>query len=374
MHGVVMWNPDSRETSHLFTWQDQRCLEGGFLTKLRGATGDNTAQTGYGTSTLAWLAVNEPATFTRFSVATTIHDYVVALLCGSMRASTDPSDAASFGFFDLATRTWRTECLVQAGIPRSLLAPIRHAGERAGDLSAEYSTRWNIPAGIPIGNALGDNQASLYGSLTNPETQVALTIGTGAQLSVVVPTLPLTHPTSTSPYEFRPYVGESFIAVVASLTGGRALATLGRTLQSFMSDLGVGEIPSLDAIQTRMHSLGLQRIGTDLQASASLSGERYDPSLRGSFTNLSFDNCTIGDMTAALCRGLVTSMRDALPREYLATRTEIVVSGNAILRSPLMQQVIREEFGCGLTLQEGAETTACGAALVAADRSSTPIP
>jgi RNA polymerase sigma-70 factor (ECF subfamily) len=147
----------------------------------------------------------------------------------------------------------------------------------------------------------------------------------------------------------------------------RALATLGRALDSFMRELGIENRPSVDTIQTAMHKAGLERATTDLRATASLSGERYDLSLRGSFTNLSFDNFTIGDMTAALCYGLVTSLRDGLPGEFLQARTEIVGSGNAICRSPLMQRVIRESFGCDLTLQEGSETTACGAALVAAD-------
>jgi len=218
----------------------------------------------------------------------------------------------------------------------------------------------------PCGNALGDNQASLFGSLTDPANQVALTIGTGAQLSVVVPSLPPMDSKERVRYEFRPYVGESYIAVVASLSGGRALAALGRALEEFMRGLGVSPLPSLEAIQTAMHEQGLAKVATDLGATASLSGERYDLSLRGGFSNLSFDNFSIGDMTAALCRGLVTSLKDALPAELLSTRREVVGSGNAIRRSPLMQQVIRESFGCALKLQEGSETTACGAALLAA--------
>jgi sedoheptulokinase len=367
MHGVVMWNTDSGEVSHLVTWQDQRCLENNFLSELRTATGDTTAQSGYGTSTLAWLAATEPNTLSRFSSAATIHDYLVARISGTLTAITDPSDGASFGFFDLASRAWREDYISKANIPRHILPQIRSAGEHVGHLSTEYSARWELPPGIPIGNALGDNQASLYGSLTQPATQVALTIGTGAQLSVVVPTLPSDYAASSARFEFRPYVGESYIAVVASLTGGRALAALGKALESFIGALGIENPPAMDAIQTTMHTLGLERATTDLRAHASLSGERYDLSLRGSFTNLSFDNFTIGDMTAALCHGLVTSLRDSLPAELLRARTEIVGSGNAIRRSLLMQRVIRESFGCDVKLQEGAETTACGAALVAAD-------
>lgn len=366
MHGVVLWNERTAEVSNLVTWQDQRCLEGDFLSALRVTTGDTTAQSGYGTATLAWLAAHEEAGLARYTTAATIHDYVVSRLTGNSRPFTDPSDAASFGMFNLHTRAWREDAIRKAQIPLSILPEIRHAGERVGSLTSDFAARWGMKPGVPVGNALGDNQASLFGSLTDPTRQVALTIGTGAQLSVVVPSIPKVLQQEGERYEYRPYIGDSYIAVAASLSGGRALAALGRALEEFMKKLGVSPLPSLDTIQTAMHQQGLARFDTDLSANASLGGERYDPAIRGSFHNLSFDTFTVGDMTAALCRGLVTALRDALPQELLSSRREVVGSGNAIARSPLMRKVIEESFGCSLTLQEGAETTACGAALLVA--------
>jgi sedoheptulokinase len=367
MHGVVLWNNATEEVSHLITWQDQRCHEDGFLAKLRSKTGDDTAQSGFGTSTLAWLAEYDPTLLARYTSAATIHDYLVSTISKNSRSYTDPSDAASFGFFDLYSRTWRNDLIQKANIPHHLLPEIRPAGTLAGTLSAEVAERWGVSVGVPVGVALGDNQASLYGSLTDPTRQIALTIGTGAQLSVVVPRLPTASSRQTEPFEYRPYVGDSYIAVVASLSGGRALAALGRALEHFIKGLGLAAPPSLDEIQTAMHTQGLEKISTDLRANASLSGERHNPALRGAFMDLSFDNFTIGDMTAALCRGLVTSLRDALPQDLVSARSEVVGSGNAIRRSLLIQHIIRESFGCCLTLQEGAETTACGAAFLAAD-------
>lgn len=366
MHGVVLSHADTDEVSHLITWQDQRCLEGNFLGELRDRTGDTTAQSGYGTSTLAWFAWHEPGILEHYSFATTIHDYIVKLISGNRRPFTDASDAASFGLFDLQSRRWKEECLAQAGIPVRLLGEVKDAGEHVGTLSKTFAERWSVQEGVPVGNALGDNQASLVGSLTDPTTQIALTIGTGAQLSVVIPELPRASLGINPRYEFRPYIGKTYIAVVASLSGGRALACFGRALEEFMKEVVPGLAPSAEVIQNMMHRQGLQKVATDLCAGASLGGERYDPSLRGGFTNLSFENFTIGDMTSALCRGLVSSLRDALPKELLASRIEVVGSGNAIHRSPLMQHIVREVFGCKLTLQEGAEITACGAALAAA--------
>lgn len=87
MHGVVLWNKATRDISHLITWQDQRCLEDGFLLRLRSSTGDLTAQSGYGTSTLAWLAAYEPTLLHRYTAASTIHDYLVTLISGNSNQS-----------------------------------------------------------------------------------------------------------------------------------------------------------------------------------------------------------------------------------------------------------------------------------------------
>jgi sedoheptulokinase len=366
MHGLVLWNMETRETSSLITWQDQRCLGDQFLEELRQITGEASLQSGYGLVSLGWLARHESGSVKRFQSAGCIHDFVVSSISDSSVSVIDPSDAASWGFFDLATRSWKVDQIQRAGIDVALLPEVRPAGSVVGELSGAYATKWGIPTGVPVCNALGDNQASLHASLTDPNHQVALTIGTGAQLSVVVDAVPSNVSDARKSYEYRPYIGSSYIAVAASLSGGRALATLGRALEDFIQKLELKHAPTLDQIQSMMHCEGLQKIGTDVVADARLGGERHDPHRRGSITNLSFETLTIGDLTAALCRGLVTSLRDALPPALLANRREVVGSGNAIRRSALMQGIIREVFQAELVLTEGAEPTAAGAALLAA--------
>lgn len=379
MHGVLLWNEGGDHVTDLITWQDQRCLEEGFLAEIQQTCGDNSLQTGYGVASLAWLARHNTALLRSFRCAGTIHDYLAALIAGRLGSGvTDPSDAASFGCFDLSRSAWNEEAIVSLGIPFNLMAQIKGSGEQIGGLNATFSQRWGIQEGVPICNAIGDNQASIYGSLRDPETQVALTIGTGAQLSVVVPDLPDNGKPSRPTFEYRPYVGrvgrvervgrvgESFLAVAASLSGGRALASLAATLESFMKSCGVENPPTRQTIQSAMHETGMAKINTDLRANASLGGERHSPDLRGSFSNLTFDNFTIADMTAAMCRGLVTSLKDAIPGELLRGKTEVVGSGNGIHRSALMQQVIREVFQCELVINTDREITACGAGLLAA--------
>jgi|694.fasta_scaffold09525_6 sedoheptulokinase len=366
MHGVVLWSTSRNETSSLVTWQDQRCCDDDFLQWLRQESGENGAQTGFGAVTLAWYAKYEPKLFGRFDASGTIHDLIVARATGRKEAVIDPSDAASWGFFDLRSRNWNEAAARRAGVPRDMLPSLAPSGATVGLLSQAVAARWGVPAGIPVGNALGDSQAALFGSLTDPADQIALTIGTGAQLSVVVRGLPEQLPASNEPYEYRPYVDERQIVTVASLTGGRALAALGRAIKEFGDKLGLGSEVTLDRVQTVMHESGLAAIDSDLRANPSLSGERYAPEMRGSFSNLTFDNFSVGDLTAALSRGLVEYLHGALPAGLLKGRQEVVGSGNALCRSPLLQEIVRRTFGVRLTLRDGGEATACGAALIAA--------
>lgn len=366
MHGVVLWSASRNEASSLVTWQDQRCCDDGFLQWLRHESGETGAQTGLGAVTLAWYAKYDPKLLGRFDASGTIHDLVLARATARKKTVIDPSNAASWGFFDLYSRSWNEAAAGRVGVPREMLPSLAPSGAIVGLLSDSFAARWGVPAGIPVGNALGDSQAALFGSLTDPENQVALTIGTGAQLSVVVRELPEQLPASNQPYEYRPYVDKRQIATVASLTGGRALAALGKAIKEFGDKLGLGSELTLDRVQTVMHESGLAAIDTDLRANPSLSGERYAPEMRGSFLNLTFDNFSVGDLTAALSRGLVEHLHGALPADLLAGRQEIVGSGNALCRSPLLQEIVRRTFGIRLTLREGGEATACGAALLAA--------
>ena len=56
MHGVVVVDQQLAPVTNLVTWQDQRCLEDGFLAEFRDRTGDASVHTGFGGATLAWLA------------------------------------------------------------------------------------------------------------------------------------------------------------------------------------------------------------------------------------------------------------------------------------------------------------------------------
>ena len=363
MHGVLLWNPGAASTSSLITWQDQRCNDGGFIEDLQKNTGEKSIKTGFGCASLAWLRCNNVPLLENHANASTVQDYLVALLCDLDHAVTDPTNAASWGFFDIRQLEWNRQKTSIAGIPLNLLPEVLQTGSVAGRLSNEYSLRWGLREGIPVTTAIGDNQASLFSTLENPCSQIALTLGTGGQLSTIVASLDESSGGPT--FEYRPYVDGMYAAVAASLCGGSAFTWLAETVSEWMQAMGVTP-PSRDAVYARLTALGLDSFKSELTVEPHFLGERHNSALRGHISGIDLNNFTLGSLASALTRGIVENLRRMLPEHLLKGRTEVVGSGNAIRRSKLMQKTIEELFGLPLRISGGQEEAACGAALLAA--------
>lgn len=364
MHGVMLCSADYRDTSSLVTWQDGRCGEDGFLDRLAEKTGSATLRTGYGCATLAWFAENEPDLLQHFDRATTIPDYFVAGIVRNNRNITDPTNAAAWGLYDLDASAWSGGQIDAAGIPARLLPGIQPSGSVAGELNEEHAARWGIPPGIPITLPIGDNQASLLATLRDPVHEVALTLGTGGQLSVVVDDIEDVPAADT--IEVRPYLNGKTIAVAAALCGGLAVTWLVDSLLRWCKAMGV-EPPERDSLFKHIDRLALENAGSPLQVCPSFLGERTDPTRRGAMAGIDLENFTLGNLSAALVRGVVQNLHDMMPRELLQNRSRVIGSGNG-LRLMAMQAAVEEVFGLPMELTEEREEAALGAARLAAGK------
>ena len=364
MHGVILWNDETSDTSNLITWQDGRCNQDGFIEALQSRCQDAGLRSGYGCALLAWLAEHEPEVRSKYARAATIQDYFVAEVCGLSEPLCDPTNAASWGLFDLDQRVFDESKVGNAGFPRNWLPRVVDSGTRAGFLKEEYASRWRLPSGVPVCVAIGDNQASLYGTLDSPHEELALTVGTGAQLSAVVSKFSRLGGSLPPSIEFRPYVQNSLIAVAASLCGGSALHWLKDSIVRFCQDLEL-PVPDKDTIFKKIDALAAKQSCVTLEMCSSFLGERHDPSLRGSISEIDLSNFCLGQLGAALCRGIVENLRDMMPAEFLRGRTRILGSGNGLRRMQYMQQAVTEVFELPLVVRPEREESALGAAQLA---------
>ncbi len=343
MHGVVLHDAATKPLSPLVTWQDQRGAEDPtFLPSL-----GRPLNTGFGMATLAWWGRRgELPTNAR---AATIHGLLAARWGTLDRAPIDPTDAAAWGGLtplpDVST---------------SVLPTLAGHGAMIGLLTPVSANHLGLNAGIPLHAPLGDNQASVRATLTDPARDLGFTLGTGCQLAAVVPraqVIALGHA------ERRPYDAQHDLIVAAPLCGGAAWRWLAETATSWITDLGQSA-PTLDVMYARLDELGL--VADDaLTFAPHLLGERHDGTLTGALAGLRLSNGSLGQIARAVARGISANARDLLPMAVRQGRTRVVASGNALRRSTLLRTMAERELEIPLVLSDRSEEAATGAALVA---------
>ncbi len=274
----------------------------------------------------------------------------------------DATQAASWGCFDLAAGQWDKRAMQQLGIHTEWLPEIKSCSF-AGLLSPEGADKWKLPPARPITTALGDNQASLLATLENPEEELALTLGTGGQVSAVVADYDQSDRSlvSFSNCELRPFPGNRFLVTAAILCGGSAWAWLAETVQKWQQELGR---PPCDEhfLYQRLNELGLAA-NDDLVFTPHFSGERDAAQLRAAIQGISLHNFSLGQVSRSLARGIMKNLKDRLPPHIFTGRLRLMASGNALRRNPLLQQMAQQVFNLPLILSPYEEEAACGAAI-----------
>ncbi|KAG7515183.1 sedoheptulokinase [Solea senegalensis] len=375
MHGVLLWKAQScdwssgdffttRDTSQLITWQDGRCSSD-FLTSLPKPDSHLSVATGFGCATIFWYMKHRPEFLEDFTVAGTIQDYVVSVLCGLDRCVMTPQNAASWGFFNTTTNQWNIDILKAAGFPLTLLPHCVPSGDLVGQTCFDWH---GIPAGTPVGAALGDFQCSVY-SCMSARTDAVLNISTSAQLTFAMPAdfKPPDSPQPDSAISYFPYFDSVYLAVAASLNGGNVLATFVEMLMAWMKELNAELTESY--LYEKLIVSALEQETSDLRISPTILGERHNPHCLGQVTNISASNLALGHVTRALCRGVLDNVTSMLPVERLqqAGVSRIVGSGSALARNEVLRQEVEKVFPQPVVYRKNADS-ATGAAMVLCNR------
>jgi sedoheptulokinase len=353
MHGILYVDATGEAVSPLFTWQDGRGKQlykddQTYASFLSEQTGYNLA-TGYGLVTHFYNKENDLVPG-KAKYLCTIMDYVVMRLSGKEKPVTDYSNGSSLGFFDVEHLTFDYRALEKVGIDSSMLPEV------TGLIACCGSFR-----GIPVFPAIGDNQAAFLGSVRNIRESIHITVGTSSQISVYsekyirVPDL-----------DTRPFPGGGYILVGAALCGGQAFVSLKsffmQTLELFKQ-----EIPDDQEMYKLMTSVPHQNDSQDIPIVKTLfDGTRSVPYERGYIGNLSLSNFTPENLIVGFLKGISRELYDfydSLPDGIKKTKNNIVGSGNALKKNPLLCQIVEEQFNQHLNFSLYQEEAAFGACL-----------
>ncbi len=198
MHGVVYTDENGKAVSPLFTWQDERAA-------IEYQNGKSYAEhlgcfAGYGLATDFYNEKNNLIPKDAEYLCT-VADYAVMRLCGLKKPLIHITNAASFGCFDIEKNCFAL------------------SNPRLPDVTTEFRSVGEYN-GIPVCVALGDNQASFIGSVSDADNAL-INIGTGSQISWLSEI-----PVEADGVENRPFDGKYYLAAGCALCGGRAFAMI----------------------------------------------------------------------------------------------------------------------------------------------------
>ena len=138
-------------------------------------------------------------------------------------------------------------------------------------------------------------------------------------------------------------------------------------MEKWLSDLALGS-PGRDAIYTRLNELGLTA-KDGLTVAPNFLGERHNETLRGAIGGIDLNNFDLDRLSRGLAKGLMENLKQMLPEAVFRHRTGIAASGNALRLNRLLVEVAEEIVQLPVRMCDGREEAACGAAILAAQRS-----
>lgn len=330
MHGIVYADADGHAVSPLYTWQDARgdlpYLDTTYAKYLNSFCG-------YGNVTDFYNVKNNIKPLRAVSHCT-IYDYLAMHLCGLKTPVIHTSSAAGLGCYDIEDKRFTYDC------PAEITDDFAIIGEYKG---------------IPVSVGIGDNQASVFSTLGD-ESDLLLNIGTGSQISLIS-----YKPCTADNIETRPYIDGKYLLVGAALCGGRAYSLL----KSFYADL-LSEVTSVT--ETQVYSLMnnlVSKIETPtLKTDTRFAGTRFDPSVKGSISNISVDNFTPSQLTKSFLQGMADELYNMYSQMNIK-KSGIVGSGNGIRKNPALARIFEETFGSSLKIPAHLEEASAGAAMFA---------
>lgn len=354
MHGILYLDGTGEAVSPLYTWQDGSgdapAGQGrSFAQELSGITGYPMA-TGFGGTTYYVHARrrNLPPGAVAFC---TIHDYAAMRLAGRTRPLCHLSDAASFGLFRLEEGEFDWKAIGQAGMDPALFP----------EVTADFAVLGEYRR-APVCAALGDNQASFLGSVSDMEDSALVNVGTGSQVSLAVDS-----PAFTADLEARPLAAGRYLLVGSSLCGGRAFAQLERLFRE-TAEMVTGQpcesaYPGMDRCLAALTALD-----APLAVDTRFSGTRREPARRGAITGIGTDNLTPAHLMLGVLTGVAGELY-ALYRQADGERRSrvrrLIGSGNGLRNIPSLCRLTAEAFGLPLFIPAHKEEAAFGAALAA---------
>lgn len=320
----------------------------------------NTAS--YGIQKLMWIRDNEPEIYKKTYKVFNAKDYIVFKLTGKFY--TEPSDANSFGCFDLKNFKWSDKILKCTGIDGEKLPEIVPSTHVAGEVTRKAAEQTGLAEGTPVVMGGGDGVAANIGCGSISPGKTYCCMGTSAWITTTarqpvfdeqMRTVTWAHviPGLYAPNGTMQYAGGSFSWVkniICSMESEMA-KMMGASPYDYMNQMVEKSAAGAGGVIFLPYMLGER-------------APRWDPYAKGAWLGLKPEN-TRGDILRSVLEGITMNLSICL--DVLRTKTKIdeitVVGGGA--RSEIWQQIMADIYDAEIKvprlLEEGGSM---GAAVI----------
>lgn len=356
MHGILYVDESGQPASPLYTWQDRRAdlltIQGESLEEYAESKLGYGLTSGFGLATHVYNQQNGlvPA---KASKIKTIEDFVADTLIRENSSITHATNAASLGLFNIEKNNFDERALEKLNIDQNLLPEI----ESKVTVVGAYK-------GIPVTLSVGDNQAGFAGAIKEQGSTVFINVGTSAQVSLLTEK----RMKISKSIEVRPYLDGKYLMVGSSLCGGCAYKLLENFFRMYVEAAGCREEkPQFEIMDSIIRSMEPDQ--DVLRVSTLFAGTRDNVGIRGTISNISLNNFTPGNLIYGFIEGIVTELFDmykTMLQYSTFTPAMMAISGNAIRKSEVMQEITEKTFSLPLKVARFEEEAAVGVALISA--------
>ncbi|MEX0923355.1 MAG: glycerol kinase GlpK [Rhodovibrionaceae bacterium] len=362
---TILWDRESGEALHrAIVWQDRRTAELCRDWKAEGWEPEIQKKTGllldpyFSGSKLAWLLNEIPGAREKAEAGKlafgTVDCFLLWRLTGGRVHATDATNASRTLLYDIHKGDWDDDLLARFGIPRALLPEVRDCMGAFGATEKDL-----FGAALPILGIAGDQQAAAIGQACLKPGMVKSTYGTGcfALYNTGGEALASTH---------------RLLTTVATQFGGKrsyalegSIFVAGAAVQWLRDALGLiasaGETEALARQAKRDHGVVL------VPAFVGLGAPHWDADARGALFGMSRDTGRAEIVRAAL-EAVCFQTRDlleAMVADGATAPSALRVDGGMVVND-WMLQFLADSLGVAVERPEVTETTALGAAFLAA--------
>ncbi|MDQ4108618.1 MAG: FGGY-family carbohydrate kinase, partial [Actinomycetota bacterium] len=281
-------------------------------------------------------------------------------------AAVDPSNASSLALLDPRTKSWSAEVLEATGIDPTMLPELRDATHAVGTVTAGFAEASGLSRATVVAVGCGDEMAATLGAGVFEPGEVCDVVGT-AEPVCAASAEPREDPTML--VECHPHADpDAWLLENPGFVSGGSLRWW---RDQFAPEERRNEEQGLgDAYDQLSEEASRIPAGCDgvvfLPAMQGAMAPEWNGAARGVFYGLTLAH-TRDHMTRAILEGSAFGLRDileAMKAAGLDVRRLTIVGGGA--KGPLWRQIKADVTGLPVRVPESVETTATGAAILAA--------